>query len=73
MNLDYTAQGRRPTAAQIVSDWKKGGRPPSIIVEYGETFASFTYDGRRWNDTGNGCRGVQRDKVVAALSKAGAE
>ncbi len=70
MNLDYTAQGRRPTAAQIVSDWKKGGRPNSFSVSYGETFAAFDYVGQRWHDSGNGCRGVQRNKVISTLTKA---
>lgn len=67
MNLDYTRQGRRPTARQIVSDWKKGGRPVQFTVEYGETFAEFQQAGGRWHDSGNGCRGVQRDKVIAGL------
>ena len=71
MNLDYTSQGRRPTAAQIVSAWKKGGCPSNFTVEYGETFAEFVKVGDRWQDGGNGCRGVQRDKVVAALTAVG--
>ncbi len=69
MNLDYTKQGRRPTAAQIVSDWKKGGTPETFTVEYGETYADFALHGGRWFDGGNGCREVQRGKVVAALAK----
>jgi len=70
MNLDYTKQGRRPTAAQVVAAWKKAGRPDIITVEYGETFAEFTRAATRWYDSGNGCRGVDRDAVVRALSKA---
>ena len=77
MNLDYTEQGRRPSAAQIVSDWKKGGRPHSLTVEYGETFARFemfkrfdTDTAGRWDDSGNGCRGVDRAAVVRALTAA---
>ena len=71
MNLDYTTQGRRPTAAQIVSAWKREGRPDNIIVEYGETFAEFRLlPSGRWDDSGNGCRGVDRSAVVKALTAA---
>lgn len=71
--LDYTKQGRKPTTAQIISDWKKQGRPGRFTVEYGETFAEFeeTRGGIvRWMDSGNGCSGVKRDEVVKALSAA---
>jgi hypothetical protein len=70
MNLDYTSQGRRPTVAQILSAWKKAEMPVHFTVEYGETFAEFQYGNGRWFDSGNGCRGVQRDKVVKALEAA---
>lgn len=68
MHQDYTSQGRRPTTAQIIANWKKGGRPTSFTVAYGETFAEFDKHMGRWYDSGNGCRGVQRDKVIAALT-----
>ena len=73
LHLDYTNQGRRPTAAQIVAAWKRAGNPNTIIVEYGETYAEFRLVGfppyRRWDDSGNGCRGVDRNAVVKALAK----
>ena len=69
MNMDYTSQGRRPSAAQIVAAWKKGGRPDKFTVEYGETYAEFTLmSSGRWDDSGNGCRGVDRGAVVRALT-----
>lgn len=70
MNLDYTAQGRRPSVRQIIADWKKGGQPPHFTVEYGETFAEFQRLGARWDDSGNGCRGVPRNEVAVALGQA---
>ena len=80
MNIfDYSTQGRRPAAQQIVSDWKKAGRPALFQVEYGETFAEFeqriTTRGYRggvshWVATGNGCEGVKRDAVVRLLDRA---
>lgn len=70
MHQDYTDQGRRPTASQIVAAWKRDGCPERFSVAYGETFAEFQRSGGRWYDSGNGCRGVQRDKVVAALTQA---
>jgi hypothetical protein len=74
MHLDYTDQGRRPTAAQIVGAWKKAGRPKQFSVTYGETFAEFEYahvfGPARWHDSGNGCRGVDRSAVVKALDAA---
>jgi len=75
MHLDYTNQGRRPTAAQIVSAWKKARRPKRFTVSYGETFAEFEYVAAwgpaRWHDSGNGCRGVDRLAVVKALTATG--
>ena len=68
MHQDYTNQGRRPSAVQIVAAWKRGGRPDRFTVEYGETFAEFQLVGKRWDDSGNGCRGVDRLAVVKALS-----
>lgn len=80
MNLDYTVingnnvrgKRHRPTARQIVGDWKKGGRPATFTVAYGETFAEFVLGGcgKRWYESGNGCRGVDRDAVVKALEAA---
>ena len=54
MHQDYTNQGRRPSAVQIVAAWKRGGRPDRFTVEYGETFAEFQLVGKRWDDSGNG-------------------
>ena len=68
--FDYTTQGRRPSAAQIVGAWKRAGRPLQFNVTYGETFAAFERVGGRWFDSGNGCRGVNRRAVVDALNKA---
>jgi len=74
--FDYTEQGRRPSAKQIVADWKKAGRPPLFQVEYGETYAEFeqvtstSYIGGsvvKWYETGNGCEGVKRTQVVQLL------
>lgn len=68
LHLDYSNQGRRPTAAQIVAAWERAGKPNTVIVEYGETFAEFRLLGSgRWDDSGNGCRGVDRSAVVRAL------
>ena len=62
----------RPSAARIVAAWKKAGKPNSFTVEYGETFARFDKLGfGRWDDSGNGCRGVDRNAVVKALNEAG--
>lgn len=72
MNLDYTSQGRRPSATQIVADWKKAGRPGYFAVEYGETFAAFQLLGYgRWTGYGNGCRGADGGAVIKALAAAG--
>jgi hypothetical protein len=68
IELNYTDQGRRPSARQIVSDWKKAGRPDRFTAEYGETFAEFELMYGRWVASGNGCRGIQRDKVEALLT-----
>jgi hypothetical protein len=76
MKFDYTNQGRRPSAAQIVSDWRKAGKPDSFYVTYGETFAEFdrskhgTFFGHQWRDSGNGCRGVDRAAVLKLLEAA---
>jgi len=67
MELDYTHQGRRPSARQIVAAWVDNGKPNTLIVEYGETFAEFVYDGGQWHDSGNGCRGVDRTAVLKLL------
>jgi hypothetical protein len=68
MNLDYSSQGRRPSTAQIIAAWKKHGKPDHFTVEYGETFAQFQRIGHaHWDDSGNGCRGVDRLAVVRAL------
>ena len=72
LNLDYTDQGRRPSVAQIVSDWKKADKPREFSVSYGETYAHFEYASAwgpiSWQADGNGCRGVERDKVQAKLN-----
>lgn len=69
-HFDFTAQGRRPTVAQIIAAWKKAGRPARFSVQYGETEAEFeNLYGARWADTGNGCRGVDRLAVVKALQQ----
>lgn len=70
--LDYTNQGRRPSVAQIISEWKKAGYPNEFEVPYGETYEHFVrmpFCGMRWHDDGNGCRGVQREKVRAKLEE----
>lgn len=73
LELNYTDQGRRPSATQIVSDWKKAGAPPDFTVEYGETYAHFNHSHffgpPQWNTDGNGCRGIQRDKVLELLNR----
>lgn len=77
-HFDYTEQGRRPTTAQIISAWKKAGKPQHFTVAYGETFAEFEHPNAPpcvtgpggWCDSGNGCRGVNRDKVIQALAAA---
>lgn len=68
LELDYTAQGRRPTVAQIIAAWRKAGKPAQFSVSYGETFAQFEYHAPRWYAHGNGCRGVERDKVEQRLN-----
>lgn len=70
MNLDYSAQGRRPSAKQILAAWKNCGKPAEFTVTYGETFAEFIRHNGRWHDSGNGCRGVDRGAVVRALDAA---
>jgi len=78
-NYDFTdSKAGRPSAARIVAAWKRDGRPSRFTVEYGETFAEFEYippsgsffaaGGEGWQDSGNGCRGVDRDAVVRALN-----
>jgi len=69
LELDYTDQGRRPSAAQIIADWKKAGRPREFEVVYGETYAQFEAGLTRWHDYGNGCRGVDRDAVLKRLNE----
>lgn len=69
--FDYTNQGRRPSVAQIISDWKKADKPTEFEVTYGETYAHFQHApswGQEWQADGNGCRGVERDKVQAKLN-----
>lgn len=70
--FDYTEQGRRPTVAQIISAWKRAGKPRDFEVIYGETYAHFAFApcyGSNWQDDGNGCRGVEREKVRAKLNE----
>ena len=66
-SFDFTSQGRKPSVPQIIKRWKDAGHPRAFDVEYGETFARFELIGRRWDDSGNGCRGVNRNAVVTAL------
>lgn len=70
-NFDFTptnGKNLRPSAARIVKAWKDAGRPKDFTVEYGETFARFErISPGVWDDSGNGCRGVDRNAVVAAL------
>lgn len=80
VQFDYTQRGRRPSAVQIVADWKKAERPGTFEVTYGETYAEFhrldigrwTASGGRWTASGNGCEGVKRDEVVKLLLAADA-
>ena len=71
INFDFTPNNGKnllPSASRIVSAWKKAGRPNAFTVTYGETFAEFVRLGfARWDDSGNGCRGVDRLAVVNAL------
>ena len=74
-HFDFTptnGKNCRPSAARIVAAWKKAGKPDRFTVEYGETFAEFNkragYPMPIWDDSGNGCRGVDRNAVVKALS-----
>jgi len=69
VELNYTNQGRRPSVGQIIADWKRGGKPTRFTVEYGETFARFEFHHVRWYADGNGCRGVDRDKVEKKLNE----
>lgn len=68
--LDYTNEGRKPSTRQILTDWKKTGKPLDFTVEYGETFAHFNFSlmSRRWNSDGNGCQGFNRDEVEKELN-----
>lgn len=69
LELNYTDQGKRPSARQIISDWKKAGRPKEFTCEYGETFARFYYvPERQWIAEGNGCSGIKRDQVEKLLN-----
>lgn len=74
LELNYSDQGRRPSAQQIVSDWRKAGKPPEFTAEYGETYAHFeflnTWGGYRWIADGNGCSGIKRDAVEKLLNAA---
>lgn len=75
MVFDYTTQGRRPSAKQIVADWKKAGRSPEFQAIYGEAYAEFLRTSRDIFGTpacwwiGSGCPGVQRDEVIKQLNE----
>lgn len=58
---------RKPSTKQIVLDWTKAGKPSAFSVGVGETFAEFERFGANWDDSGNGCRGVNRAAVVKLL------
>jgi hypothetical protein len=66
--FDFSGNGRRPSASQIVAAWKRAGRPSQFAVTYGETYARFDLQGGRWFGSGNGQRGVRRDAVERALN-----
>jgi hypothetical protein len=68
--FDYSDQGRRPSAAQVVKSWKDAGQPDIFQAEYGETYAEFSRCRGAWFAQGNGQRGVDRDAVVEALTRA---
>ena len=68
LELNCTNRGKKPTAQQIVSDWKKAGRPTNFTAEYGETYAAFIKWPREWVASGNGCSGIKRDQVVKLLN-----
>lgn len=70
LELNYTNQGKRPSARQILSDWKKSGRPIEFTAEYGETYAHFIFSAPRWFADGNGCSGIKRDEVERLLNLA---
>lgn len=80
MHFDFTptnGKNLRPSAARIVAAWKRAGTPSRFTVSYGETYAEFErapggeYLGvPRWIDSGNGCRGVDRNAVVKLLVQA---
>ena len=53
---------------KLIKAIREGGRPNEFTVEYGETYAEFRRYGHIWRDSGNGCRGVNRDAVVNALT-----
>lgn len=69
LELNYTHQGRRPSTKQILAAWTKAGKPTALSVEYGETIAYFELFLGRWVDSGNGCAGVDRSAVCAALNQ----
>lgn len=68
--FDFTSQHRRPSLVQIIGKWMQAGKPKHFTVTYGETFAEFELVNGRWDDSGNGCRGVNRQAVVDALGGA---
>jgi len=69
LELDYTNQGRRPSVRQIISDWRKHGKPSEFEVTYGETYAHFVKTAYgHWFADGNGCRGVDRFGVEQVLN-----
>lgn len=70
-HFDFTdSKSGRPGASRIIAAWKKAGKPDSFSVSYGETEAEFSRHNGRWEDFGNGCRGVDRNAVIRALSLA---
>jgi hypothetical protein len=69
-HFDFSnSKSGRPSAARIITAWKKAGRPHRFSVAYGETEAEFEHVGGRWHDSGNGCRGVDRNAVLKALAQ----
>ena len=70
MTFDFSNGKARPSAARVIAAWKKAGCPTAFSVQYGETDAEFTRHEWGWDNSGNGCRGVDRSAVVKALNTA---
>lgn len=72
-NFDFSNNGKRPSAAQIVAKWKAAGKPGAFVVEYGEARIEFTrYAPFKWDAYGYG-GGIKSDAVIKALNMEGAK